>query len=60
MGKSAVLKGTFDQSTNARRVARNRAQKPGATRKIEDKRNKPDKHRKAVFAIREGRHYDDC
>jgi hypothetical protein len=46
------LIGTFDQSTNARRVARNQAQKPGATRKIEDKRNRPVKH--------QGRKYDDC
>lgn len=48
MGKrNSVLTGTFDQATNARRVARNRAQKPGATRKIEDKRRKPEKHRKS-------------
>ena len=32
----------------ARRRARNAAQKPGATRKIEDKRRKPVKHRKPL------------
>jgi len=51
MGRIKTLTGTFDQATNARRVARNRAQKPGATRKIEDKRRKPAKHRKAQHVV---------
>jgi hypothetical protein len=48
MGKRTKLTGTFDQATNARRVARNRAQKPGATRRIEDKRSKAQKHIKSL------------
>lgn len=43
---AVILTGVFDQATNARRVARNRAQKPGATRKIEDKRRKAPRHSK--------------
>lgn len=55
--RNGTLSGVFDQATNARRVARNQAQKPGATRKIEDKRSKPEKHRKAIFAIWESNQY---
>lgn len=36
----------FDQGQNARRVAREQAAKPPATRKIGDKRRKPVKHKK--------------
>jgi len=38
--------GDFDVAKQARRAARNRAQKAPATRKIEDKRRKPEKHKK--------------
>jgi hypothetical protein len=36
----------MDKGKDARRRARNRAQKPGATRKIEDKRRKAPRHSK--------------
>jgi hypothetical protein len=51
MGKRTKLTGVFDQATNARRVARNQAQKPGATRKIEDKRRKPPKHHRQAEEV---------
>ena len=38
----------FDKAIEARRAARNQAAKPGATRKIEDKRNKAPKHSKPL------------
>jgi len=38
----------FDKATEARRAARNQAAKPGATRKIEDKRRKAPKHLKPL------------
>jgi hypothetical protein len=38
----------FDKGTEARRVARDKAAKPPATRKILDKRLKPPKHRKPL------------
>lgn len=42
----------LDKGKEARRAARKHAQKPQATRKIEDKRRKPPKHRKPL-----GSHY---
>jgi hypothetical protein len=38
----------FDKATEARRAARMHADKPGATRKIEDKRSKAPKHVKPL------------
>jgi hypothetical protein len=38
----------FDKATEARRAARNQAAKPGATRRIEDKRRKAPKHLKQL------------
>lgn len=38
----------FDVATNTRRVARNQAAKPPATRKIGDKRKKAAKHSKPL------------
>jgi hypothetical protein len=38
----------FDKATEARRAARLHAAKPGATRKIEDKRAKAPKHSKPL------------
>jgi hypothetical protein len=38
----------FDKATEARRAARLHAAKPGATRKIEDKRRKAPKHAKPL------------
>ena len=40
--------GTIDAGKEARRVARNKAQKPPATRKVADKRRKPTKHSKPL------------
>lgn len=42
------VKRQFDKATEARRAARMHAAKPGATRKIEDKRRKPVKHSKPL------------
>jgi len=36
----------LDKGTEARRVARKSGLKPGATRVIEDKRKRPEKHKK--------------
>jgi len=36
----------LDKGTEARRVARKSGLKPGATRVIEDKRRRPEKHKK--------------
>ncbi len=36
----------LDKGTEARRVARKSGIKPGATRVIEDKRRRPEKHKK--------------
>ena len=38
----------FDKAVEARRRARNAAQKPGAVRVIPDKRQRPAKHRKPM------------
>jgi hypothetical protein len=35
----------LDKGTEARRLARNVAAKPSSTRVVEDKRNKPEKHK---------------
>ena len=43
-----MLNKRFDVGNEARRVARNKAEKPPATRKIGDKRNKPPKHKKPL------------
>jgi hypothetical protein len=37
---------TLDKGTEARRAARKSGLKPGATRVVEDKRKRPEKHRK--------------
>jgi hypothetical protein len=42
------MKLRFDKGTEARRVARNQAQKPPATRKIGDRRRKPPRHKKPL------------
>ena len=38
----------FDKAIEARRRARDEAQKPGAVRVIPDKRQRPPKHRKPI------------
>jgi hypothetical protein len=38
----------IDAGNEARRAARNKAAKPPATRKIADKRRKPEKHKKPL------------
>jgi hypothetical protein len=37
---------TLDKGTEARRAARKSGLKPGATRVVEDKRKRPEKHQK--------------
>jgi len=47
-GSNIITVKHIDLGKEARRVARNQAQKPGATRSIPDKRRKPPKHKKPL------------
>lgn len=47
-GDNRIYVEHIDAGKEARRVARNKAAKAPATRKIEDKRRKPEKHKKSL------------